>query len=83
MKKIISIFLTTLLFLSSMAMYCHAEDRVKIYVSVNAEDGGDGSEAKPFNSIKAAQDAVRRCKDRTNKTISNGMFTLSSVYGFR
>ncbi len=47
-------------------------DAAELFVSVAAPDGGDGSAAKPFNTIEQARDAARSVKDRPVRIVVGG-----------
>ena len=65
MKKIIPAILAVSL-MSSIPVALAKPDTVRFYVSGSAKENGDGSINTPFNTLEAAQEAVRNLKNSGN-----------------
>ncbi len=68
----------------SRPLLAQAAQGMVLHVSPNAGDGGDGTMAKPFNSLTDAQAAVRRINQSNNVTVvlGDGIYTIRNPLKF-
>ncbi|MDR2038831.1 MAG: right-handed parallel beta-helix repeat-containing protein [Bacteroidales bacterium] len=71
------IFILTII---SMLASCHHE--VFLYVSVDGDDRNPGTEAAPFATVKAAQEAVRTIKNPVTVYLRGGTYCLTGPVVF-
>jgi parallel beta-helix repeat protein len=51
-----------LFFLAGLSLFCSLAQGIDLYVMNNAQAGGDGSQARPFQSLTQARDAIRTAR---------------------